>query len=181
MTWQGLCYVDENLQIINEVNGRPIDTLNLDSVYVTNGAQRWSLVLPLEPVFVGESIAGSIANILGADYGQRLSVPMPQIVDVSTLGSHTVSGAARARNVTTSVDLPLLKGRFIKFSSHSKVYIVMSKVGRNVEIYPRLQQRITRDQIDASPDLRCRQRTETISVSIQRKILRPLLRVVEVR
>lgn len=181
MSWQGLCYVDENLQIINEVNGTPIDTLNFDVLFVTNGAQRWALTLPLEPTIVGESISGAMANILGADYARKLDVPMPQIVDVPTIGSHTVTAPARAINVTSSVELPLLKGRFIRFTNHSKVYIVMSKVGRNIEVYPRLLQSVNGARINAEPDLRCRQRRDTISVVIRRKIIRPVLRVVEVR
>ena len=184
MSWQGLCYVDENLAIINEVNGRPITTLNLSPFYLTNRAQRWVLNLPLEPTLVGPALGMITAAMFEANYEKLITLPMPQVVDmtVGQLASRYRTGTASAR--ASSVDvrnadaIPI--GRFISFSNHAKVYIVTGRGAGSIGIFPTLRTAIVAPiDMNVVPNLVSRQVSDVMQVVITRKISRIRIRLAE--
>lgn len=182
--WKGLCYLDEDLSIINEVNGRPTTTLNLSLYYATNKAQRWVLHMSLEPKPIAPAapnneIGEAFATLLSANFDEILIVPMPQVVAQDPV-SATATAVAGATIITASRNANLSVGRFIQFSNHPKIYIVRLSIRNRFDIYPPLHQGVSRAGIVVSPSLHCRQVNEVIGVTIRRKLISPRIRVAEV-
>lgn len=183
MSWEGLCYLDDNLQIINEVNGQPVTTLNLNPYYVNNRAQRWVLVLPLEPALIGDYKLGkAVAEMFAANYAETKTITMPQVLgDIPDTSGIIATGLAGSTQITLARPTPLFPGTFVRFNNHTKVYIIRSGGTRQYQIYPALFRELSGGTaIITEPAITVRQVTGNFSVSIFRGIARMRMRVAEV-
>jgi hypothetical protein len=120
------------------------DTLSLKRFISRRSAQRWEIEAGLEPL---TSSAGDLfVNLVTKGYSETVTVIMPQnygIVQKRTLSSTpvTATGSAGATSVTVAANTGFMpKGTFVKFSSHSKIYMTTSDRTTNgaVSIYPAL-------------------------------------------
>ena len=182
MSWLGLCYVDENMAIINEVAGRPDTALNLGTYYVSNNAQRWVLNLPLEPALTfeaGNRLGPAFAQMMASNYADPIVLPMPQVVAQATVRVDG-TGAAGSTAVRLSARAAIQIGRFIKFGNHSKVYIVRHLNDQDLVVYPQLRKAINNSEIDIEPDFSGRQVSDQLSATINRKVVRLRLRLAEI-
>lgn len=120
------------------------DTLSLKRFISRRSAQRWEIETGLEPL---TSSAGDLfVNLVTKGYSETVTVLMPQNYGVKhnrTLSSTTVTatGTAGASSVTVAANTGFIpKGTFVKFNSHSKIYMTTSDRSTNgtVSIYPPL-------------------------------------------
>lgn len=119
------------------------DTLSLKRSSASTGAQRWEISAMLMPSTDGVDI---FTNMLTSGYGEFMYVRMPQLyrngAQMPTGLSLTVAGAPQGSDTVniSGAGSNLLKGEFIKFASHAKVYMIIDKGvnGVGVKISPRL-------------------------------------------
>ena len=150
---------------------RSSETLTLVRQVLTNGAQRWTLDITLEPDSKGAKRAGGKMQAHKAKHGMggKFSLPMPQHLGVPEFAKAvTVSVAALASSESIMVKAnpgnpqtwTIPEGRFIAFAGHTKVYIVTDdlKLVRSnpgkLMIYPALQKSVALNAaIDDTPDI----------------------------
>lgn len=128
-------------------------TVSLKTQRASQGAQRWELTFTTATSAATEAdaILGAIEGITTTD-----TVVMPQLPSIvagNTAGvSLAISAnvAASLSAVTIVSDGIILKGSFIKFSNHDKVYMVTADVAASVAsapvsvaIYPSLRSAVT--------------------------------------
>jgi hypothetical protein len=126
-----------------------VDTVSLSKQRASQGAQRWEVAF--NTVSSGETeadlLVGIITNLAVAD-----TMIMPQLPSVERTNTAGVSLAINANrsagqsSVTIVNDGVIAKGSFIKFSNHSKIYMVTADVTagtRSVPIYPSLRSAVT--------------------------------------
>ena len=113
------------------------------------------------------------ANMLTAGYGEYMYVRMPQLyrngAQMPLRLSMTASGAPQGSDTLTisGTGGNLLKGEFIKFASHAKVYMVIDKGvnGVGVKISPRLVAPVTPGTVvnyGGKVTMRCKYELNTI-------------------
>jgi len=128
-------------------------TVSLKTQRASQGAQRWELTFATATSAATEAdaILGAIDGITVAD---TMTMPqLPSIVAGNTAGvSLAISAdvAASLSAVTVVSDGIILKGSFIKFSNHDKLYMVTADVAASVAsapvsvaIYPSLRSAVT--------------------------------------
>jgi hypothetical protein len=144
------------------------DTVNLRVRRVKQGAQRWEMEFKV----VMQDPSSTFADML-TTFHDAVTLEMPQLnvrgevisSGTSTGAITTSSGAEPAGDDTIAISglvtgTTINKGRFIKFSSHDKIYMVTETVTGDgsdfLKIYPSLRQTILsgdqvlyRDNVDA--------------------------------
>lgn len=128
-------------------------TVSLKTQRASQGAQRWELTFTTATSAATEAdaILGAIESITTTD-----TVVMPQLPSIvagnTATASQVISAnvAASLSAVTIVSDGIILKGSFIKFSNHDKVYMVTADVAASVAsapvsvaIYPSLRSAVT--------------------------------------
>jgi len=126
-----------------------VDTVSLSKQRASQGAQRWELAFSTATSDATEAdmLVGVINNIASTD-----TMVMPQLPSVARLNTASVSlaifadAAAGDTAVTIVNDGVISKGSFIKFSNHTKVYMVTNAVAAGtaaVSVYPSLRSAVT--------------------------------------
>lgn len=119
------------------------DTLSLKRFITRRSAQRWEIEAGLEPLT--SSAQDLMVNLVTNGYSETVTVVVPQNYGVIKARTHTseLNAAGTTGSTQISVDnnngfLP--KGTFVKFSSHSKIYMTTSNRDGNglVNVYPPL-------------------------------------------
>lgn len=127
------------------------DTVNLKQQRASQGAQRWELSFQIQTKDIEEDyFVGMVTGIKDAK-----TMIMPQLLSVDKKVTVTTNGSASATSAGADSVLInfsqasrlLPKGSFIKFSNHSKIYMVTANVNTqttavSVSIYPELKQAI---------------------------------------
>jgi hypothetical protein len=128
------------------------DTVNLKQQRASQGAQRWELSFQIQTKDIEEDyFVGIVTGI-----SQAKTMVMPQLLSVDKKVTATNLGVP---NSTSAGQLSVLinfdqaggfipKGSFIKFSNHSKIYMVTNNVTTatsavSVGIYPQLRTAVT--------------------------------------
>jgi len=131
------------------------DSISLKVRRVKQGAQRWEMEFKVVMTDASSTFADMVTN-----FHEKVTLEMPQLnvrgevisSGTSTSTITTSSGVEAAGDDTIAISGLLTgktinKGRFIKFSSHDKIYLVTETVtgdGSNfLKIYPSLRQSIT--------------------------------------
>ncbi len=128
------------------------DTVNLKQQRASQSAQRWELSFQIQTKDIEEDyFVGIVTNINTAK-----TMVMPQLLAVDKKVTVTTNGSANATSAGASTitvnfsaaERLLPKGSFIKFSNHSKIYMVTANVTTqttpvSVSIYPELKQTIS--------------------------------------
>ena len=126
-----------------------VDTISLSKQRATQGAQRWELSFNVVTSDADEAdiLVGMIDGITVAE-----TMVMPQLPSVARNNTSSVvlaiNSGASAGSTTVSVvsDGVISKGSFVKFSNHTKIYMVTEAVGSgtvDVSIYPALRENVT--------------------------------------
>jgi hypothetical protein len=144
------------------------DSINLKVRRVKQGAQRWEMEFNVMMTDATNTFADMITT-----FHDAVTLEMPQL----NIRGEVISSGTSTSSITTSSGVELAgddtiaisglvtgttinKGRFIKFSSHDKIYMVTETVTGDgsdfLKIYPSLRQTITsgdqvlyRDDVDA--------------------------------
>jgi hypothetical protein len=137
------------LSIISNEPVYDVDTVSLSKQRASQGAQRWEI--SFNTVTTSETEADMlIGMITGIATAQTMIMPQLPSVDVAnTVGSGraiTTNISAGGSSVTVNLNGVLSKGSFIKFSNHSKIYMVTATVNSGITpvlIYPSLRSSVT--------------------------------------
>jgi hypothetical protein len=137
------------LSIISNEPVYDVDTVSLSKQRASQGAQRWEISFNTvtTPETEADMLIGMITGIATA---QTMIMPQLPSVDVAnTVGSGraiTTNISAGGSSVTVNLNGVLSKGSFIKFSNHSKIYMVTANVNSGINpvlIYPSLRSSVT--------------------------------------
>lgn len=118
------------------------DTMTLRRVSNSQNVQRWEIIATVQqtddPVefFVGNILAGKSKNVSVRAQLYKGKSEMPDGLAIRSNGNFYASDST----VNLSGASKLIKGEFIRFKNHSKVYLVTNPgvAGVGVEIYPQL-------------------------------------------
>jgi len=126
------------------------DSITLRVRRVTQGAQRWELDFGV----VMEDASSYLADMVST-FNETVQMEMPQLnVRGETISSGTsttaitTAGTGNVGNTTavsvTGANGTIKKGRFVKFSDHDKVYLVIADFTGtgNISLYPSLRQNV---------------------------------------
>ena len=124
------------------------DTLSLKRVVTRRAAQRWEIETNLSPLnFTAQDL---FVNLVTKGNTETVTVVMPQNYGVITrrtsTSSPTASGTKGATQVTVSGNTGLIpKGTFVRFSTHSKIYMTTADLIGNgaLQIYPKLRANVS--------------------------------------
>lgn len=137
------CIFTAPLSVVSNQPAYVQDMMNLKRRANSQLAQRWEVETKIastnnSPSFLTHSIVNGHDKVFG--------IRMPQVAGLKlTTANVTVTEAVGATGNTIKVSTPLVKGEFIQFASHSKVYLVTSVSGLNCTISPKLIQAVTKD------------------------------------
>ena len=131
------------------VSNQPVfatDTLSLRRQVVSQNVQRWEIVTRLEP---SNQSADFLVHSVTNGHNQVFSVRMPQVYRRSDATNSagitlTANAASNANQVQVQNLGFIARGEFIRFSNHSKVYMVTEDLtgNGNLKIFPRLRQAV---------------------------------------
>lgn len=121
------------------------DTLSLKRAVTKRVAQRWEIETRLEPL--SYSAQDLMVNLVTRGYSEAVQVITPQnigiIKDRTTVTDAKTTGIALVNASTVNISTTqLLKGTFIRFENHSKVYMVTSVSGNTIGVYPTLRSEV---------------------------------------
>jgi hypothetical protein len=113
------------------------DALSLKRTVTKRNAQRWEISTNLEPLSVGANDLFALLVNKGAS--EVLTIQMPQNYGVIkkrvSTASPNVDGLLGATNVNVSLNNGLIPaGTFIRFSNHSKIYMVTADFNQTAGI-----------------------------------------------
>ena len=165
-TFQGLNYITP-ITINSRERLFRSETINLKTQTVGNGAQRWDLVVTLEPATaIGGNAAGAALAVHRSTNGFSTSfaMEMPQYLGVAQPAAVSVSGAHSVGDSTITVDAAnttqVPAGRFLTFPGNQKVYQVTEAVPvpavgtATLNIFPPLVANVADNaEIDWTPDI----------------------------
>lgn len=122
-----------------------VTTISLKTQRASQNAQRWELSFPTATSAATEAdaLVGSITDVTSSS--TMIMPQLPSVAAGNTAGVSlviSVAASAGASAVTVVSDGIILKGSFIKFSNHDKVYMVTADVAPGtapVSIYPSLR------------------------------------------
>jgi hypothetical protein len=117
------------------------DTLSLKRMIGRKGsAQRWEIEAQLEPTVWG---AGRLFAFFASNgSSNKIQIVMPQPYNAIDLlkgyTSFSVSGSVGSDSLSTSSipDPESVIGCFVKFQSHSKIYIIKEATGNSLKVFP---------------------------------------------
>jgi hypothetical protein len=159
-------YFEETIPIVAPLtieSNEPVfsaDTVSLKQQRASQGAQRWELSFQIQTKDIEEDyFVGIVTGITSAK-----SMPMPQLLSVDKKVTATNAGVPNTTPSGSSA-VPinfneagkfLPKGSFIKFSNHSKIYMVTANVTTQtsavtVPIYPSLKAGVTTSHLVYHP------------------------------
>jgi len=156
------------------VSNQPVfvaDTLSLKRQVLSQGVQRWEISTNLEP---SNNSADFLLHSVTNGYDQVFDVQVPQVFkrsgETSTATTVRVNSlnAANSSTISCNVNGTLLKGEFIKFINHDKVYILLNNVTTSstaqLQIYPSLRSQVPANTLIATKQnviMKCRYDTST--------------------
>jgi hypothetical protein len=121
------------------------DTLSLKRQVSSQNVQRWEIVTRIEP---SNSSADFLLHSVINGYDNVFDIQMPQIYRFSKNGTTTTSipvTTANSNPGASSINIntnngTIVKGEFIKFQNHDKVYLVTQDLNGTgqLQIYPKL-------------------------------------------
>ena len=126
------------------------DTLTLKVQRVSQGSQRWELSFNV--LTSDNSVDLFVSSLNEIDTAQNMIMPqLKQITDTLDLSGSPVCSTTAAGSTTVTITGGggiLKKGYFIKFSNHSKIYVVLTDTtltnsGVSLSIYPKLRTGVT--------------------------------------
>ena len=135
------------------------DTISLKQQRASQGAQRWELSFQIQTKDIEEDYF--VAMVTGIT--QAKTMTMPQLLSVDKKVTVTANGVPSATAIgasTVSIGFNqtgfLPKGSFIKFSNHSKLYMVTSNITTSINpvsvpIYPSLRVAVTTSHLVYHP------------------------------
>jgi len=128
------------------------DTLSLKRFISRRSAQRWEIDSNLEPLTTDAQ--DLMVNLVTKGYSEAVTVIVPQ--NYGVIKSRTAVGTATATGSIGSGQVSIIglsglipKGTFVKFASHSKVYMTTSNVtfttgvASTINIFPTLRAAVT--------------------------------------
>lgn len=136
------------------LSNRPVfvmDTLSLSRQTVSQGVQRWELKTNVEP---SNNSADLLVHSVTNGFDSVVEIQMPQVYrpnnGTTTTSALLVSVASSVGSSTVAIknnNGTLLKGEFIQFANHDKVYLVTSSRSGSgtINIFPALTSAITVD------------------------------------
>jgi hypothetical protein len=130
-----------------------VDTVSLKHIRSQQSAQRWELQFN---VLTNDNVAATLLGVIDEMSSTGL-MPMPQLpeIDKLTTASGTISIPTQVEVENSAVGLntssasgTMPKGSFIKFSNHSKVYILkadldLSGATATAQVYPKITNTVT--------------------------------------
>jgi ribosomal protein S28E/S33 len=156
------------------VSNQPVfvaDTLSLKRQVLSQGVQRWEISTNLEP---SNNSADFLLHSVTNGYDQVFDVQVPQVFkrsgETSTATTVRVNSlnAANSSTISCNVNGTLLKGEFIKFTNHDKVYILLNNVTTSstaqLQIYPSLRTQVPENTLILTKKeviMKCRYDTST--------------------
>jgi len=124
------------------------DTLSLKRTSRRRTAHRWEVETNLEPLTMGAN--DLFVNMVTRGYTETVTITVPQnygvILKRTSVSTPTAVGDQGATSVTVSGNTGLIpKGTFVRFATHSKVYITTADLTGNgdVGVYPALREDVT--------------------------------------
>ena len=149
--YEGNAVIAEFVAPMTVRSNQPIfssDTLSLKRVVTRRAAQRWEIETNLSPLnFTAQDL---FVNLVTKGNTETVTVVMPQNFGVITrrtsTSSPTASGTKGATQVTVSGNTGLIpKGTFVRFSTHSKIYMTTADLIGNgaLQIYPKLRANVS--------------------------------------
>lgn len=148
------------------------DTITLKTRRVRQGAQRWELEFGVTMTDASNFLADTVSS-----FHDSVTMEMPQLnsrgetisqgtstSSVSTSGTHSANDST----VTLSgANGTIKKGRFIKFSNHNKIYLVIADYSGtgDINIYPSL-----RASVPAATSVQYRDTVDSITFTAYRDI-----------
>jgi hypothetical protein len=135
------------------VSNQPVfvaDTLSLKRQVLSQGVQRWEISTNLEP---SNNSADFLLHSVTNGYDKVFDIQVPQVfkksgeTSTATVVQVNFAAAANSSTISCNINGSLLKGEFIKFSNHDKVYIVLntvsSSISAQIQIYPPLRKPVS--------------------------------------
>jgi hypothetical protein len=119
------------------------DALSLKRLVSKRPTQRWEISATVEPLSFGSN--DLFAMLVKSGHFGEIQILMPQnygaVVARTTVGPGTASGSAGATSVSASSGGFIPKGTFIKFASHSKIYLSTADLAGSgsLQIVPELR------------------------------------------
>lgn len=146
------------------------DTLSLKRSSASTGAQRWEITAAIAPSADSVDI---MTNMLTAGYGDFMYVRMPQLYrngkQMPTGLSLTAAGTPQGSDTVniSGANGNLMKGEFIKFASHAKIYMIVDPGvdGVGARISPRLIAPVTTGtavKYGGEVTMRCKYELDTV-------------------
>jgi len=145
------------------------DTLSLKRAVSRRPAQRWELETRLEPLSGGAQ--DLFVNLITHGYSEAVTIIVPQNIGVikgrTSTSTPLATGAAGASSLAVTGNAGrIVKGTFIRFSNHSKVYMTttdLTGIG-NVGIYPTLRTAVSNTSFTHRDDviMNCLYDTDTV-------------------
>jgi hypothetical protein len=124
------------------------DSMTLKRQGIFTGIQRWELTVSVVPETIP---AGYLVHSILHGYTERFYVRMPQLYTLCKIPQSTVvksnfNYAAKEHQIEVNTNL-FQKGEFIRFSGHSKVYLITNVVDDLIDIYPKLLKPIVLNEV----------------------------------
>lgn len=163
----GLDYA-QPVEIVSSAIESQARALSGKIVATSSGAQRWEVLLTLEPGAYPDQTDAALAQHraeMGITKTFDLAMPQPVPAAIAAAANQQCSAAAAGDDELTlraTNDTALSRGRFIAFAGHRKVYQVRETVsvvaaGAVVKIFPALLEDVAMDaRWHPAPDLLCR-------------------------
>ena len=119
------------------------DTLSLKRQMTQRTAQRWEIETKLEPLH--HNAQDLMVNLVTKGWSETVSVLMPQNTGVihnrneSGSTATVLTNAAVGADVVNTTGSTIIKGTFIKFTGHSKIYMVTANAAGLLTVYPKIR------------------------------------------
>ena len=165
-----------DVEVGSVVNGVVQTTLDLQTVVGTTFVQYWTLVMTTE--LLGTYRQGEVLPL----YSQMASLEydafdqeFPQMPFNGKAGTAGNTAAGQTSVRVTGSDIEV--GRYITFSTHSKLYTVTAKSSSAVTVYPALRENVA-GAINANPTMKSMM-LDIPSIAFRGGRTRPIIRVRE--
>jgi hypothetical protein len=141
--WDGSAVIAKFTAPITVSSNTPVfvsDALSLKRIVSKRPAQRWEITATVEPLSIGANKL--FAMLVKNGHFGEIQIVMPQnygAVKARGGTSGSASGSAGATSLSASAGGLVPAGTFVRFASHSKVYMVTDDfTGGSMNVYPPL-------------------------------------------
>jgi hypothetical protein len=157
------------------VSNQPVfvaDTLSLKRQVLSQGVQRWEISTNLEP---SNNSADFLLHSVTNGYDTVFDIQVPQVFrgssekSTATVIRTNFLNPVNSTIIDCSVNGTLLKGEFIKFINHDKIYVVLNTITNSssaqLQIYPSLRVQVPENTIILTKEdvlMKCRYDTSTV-------------------